>query len=216
MFTMVTVVVNAVLFGVGPAWWAARTDPQDGMRIDSRTASSWSRRKTPSRPSAQRRGGVVRGVSGRRRPAAPELSGGAARRARLRNGRHRDGDGRCADDPISRRETPGVSERRARWHRDGAGRRLHRALERAAGIRRHGTWPEPHTRRPGRREADVLAARGQRRVLQDDGDTRPRGPIVRRSRRRPSGGRRVRADRRARLGQRVGCRQALSPRAGNI
>ena len=40
LFTMVTVVVNAVLFGVGPAWWAARTDPQDGMRIDSCTASS--------------------------------------------------------------------------------------------------------------------------------------------------------------------------------
>ena len=40
LFTMVTVVVNAVLFGVGPAWWAARTDPQDGMRIEFRVQAS--------------------------------------------------------------------------------------------------------------------------------------------------------------------------------
>ena len=39
LFTTAIVLVNAVLFGVGPAWWTSRRQPQEAMRIDSRTAS---------------------------------------------------------------------------------------------------------------------------------------------------------------------------------
>ena len=39
LFTTAVVLVNAVLFGVGPAWWTSRSQPQEAMRIDSRTAS---------------------------------------------------------------------------------------------------------------------------------------------------------------------------------
>ena len=39
LFTTAVVLINAVLFGVGPAWWTSRSQPQEAMRIDSRTAS---------------------------------------------------------------------------------------------------------------------------------------------------------------------------------
>jgi putative ABC transport system permease protein len=39
LFTSAVVLVNAVLFGVGPAWWTSRSQPQEAMRTDSRTAS---------------------------------------------------------------------------------------------------------------------------------------------------------------------------------
>jgi putative ABC transport system permease protein len=39
LFTSAIVLCNAVLFGVGPAWGTSRSEPQDAMRSDSRTAS---------------------------------------------------------------------------------------------------------------------------------------------------------------------------------
>jgi putative ABC transport system permease protein len=39
LFTSAVVLANAVLFGVGPAWWSSRSQPQDAMRADSRTAA---------------------------------------------------------------------------------------------------------------------------------------------------------------------------------
>jgi putative ABC transport system permease protein len=39
LFTTAIVLANAVLFGVGPAWWTSRSEPQEAMRVDSRTAS---------------------------------------------------------------------------------------------------------------------------------------------------------------------------------
>jgi predicted permease len=39
LFTLAIVLINAVLFGVGPAWATSRSEPQDAMRFDPRTAS---------------------------------------------------------------------------------------------------------------------------------------------------------------------------------
>jgi putative ABC transport system permease protein len=39
LFTLAIVLLNAVLFGVGPAWGASRSEPQEAMRSDPRTAS---------------------------------------------------------------------------------------------------------------------------------------------------------------------------------
>ena len=39
LFTLTIVLFNAVLFGVGPAWGTSRSEPQEAMRFDPRTAS---------------------------------------------------------------------------------------------------------------------------------------------------------------------------------
>jgi predicted permease len=39
LFTLAIVLFNAVLFGVGPAWGTSRSEPQEAMRSDPRTAS---------------------------------------------------------------------------------------------------------------------------------------------------------------------------------
>ena len=39
LFTLAIVLFNAVLFGVGPAWGTSRSEPQEAMRFDPRTAS---------------------------------------------------------------------------------------------------------------------------------------------------------------------------------
>ena len=216
MFTMVTVVVNAVLFGVGPAWWAARTDPQDGMRIDSRTASSG--------PGARRLRDLL--VSAEVALCVACLVVGALLLRSFQEVRRVERGFETAGIVTV---TVGVPTTRYPGVKRSAF--LNAALdgiETVPGVVSTGlssvlplsgdTGPGLNLTPDGLADARqtfwLRAVNGE--LLQHDGHTCPRGPIVRRPGRCPSGGGRVCADRRARLGRRVGCRQTLSTRTGNL